>query len=166
MQRPTDPRTKSPITPAHEFEVHLEADDYTEEKYNKPSVSRNIALTEIQVPGIRELSAPCTQRETDGNFKVWFQTFPLLWNGANRPSLRWQEAKAWFLPSMLSLGWATGSHGRAGPSAWLRQLRLPHVSPPTIHPWLSPENVCLKATFLQLPPERQGMVLWQAERNA
>ncbi|KAL8890678.1 MAG: hypothetical protein Q9205_000935 [Flavoplaca limonia] len=33
VQRPTDSRTKRPITPAHEFEVLLEADDYTEEKY-------------------------------------------------------------------------------------------------------------------------------------
>ncbi|KAL8672758.1 MAG: hypothetical protein Q9168_002784 [Polycauliona sp. 1 TL-2023] len=31
VQYPTDPKTQSPIKPAHEFEVHLEADDYTDE---------------------------------------------------------------------------------------------------------------------------------------
>ncbi|KAL8721528.1 MAG: hypothetical protein Q9225_001827 [Loekoesia sp. 1 TL-2023] len=33
IKRPVDPRTKEPIGPAHEFEVILEPDTYTEEKY-------------------------------------------------------------------------------------------------------------------------------------
>ncbi|KAL8759182.1 MAG: hypothetical protein Q9199_000940 [Rusavskia elegans] len=33
LQRPTDPKTQEPIRPAHEFEVRLESDNYTEEKY-------------------------------------------------------------------------------------------------------------------------------------
>ncbi|KAL8734700.1 MAG: hypothetical protein Q9166_001356 [cf. Caloplaca sp. 2 TL-2023] len=33
VQRPTDLKTQTPIGPAHEFEVCLEPDNYTEEKY-------------------------------------------------------------------------------------------------------------------------------------
>ncbi|KAL8785382.1 MAG: hypothetical protein Q9213_003388 [Squamulea squamosa] len=33
VQRPNDPKTQEPIKPAHEFDVRLEPDNYTEEKY-------------------------------------------------------------------------------------------------------------------------------------
>lgn len=34
IKRPIDPRCKEPIGPAHEFEVDLEPDSYSEEKYD------------------------------------------------------------------------------------------------------------------------------------
>ncbi|KAL9596162.1 MAG: hypothetical protein Q9219_005982 [cf. Caloplaca sp. 3 TL-2023] len=34
VERPTNPKTKEPIAPAHKFEVYLEPDNYTEEKYS------------------------------------------------------------------------------------------------------------------------------------
>ncbi|KAL9001369.1 MAG: hypothetical protein Q9169_000260 [Polycauliona sp. 2 TL-2023] len=33
VQTPVDPKSQTPIRPAHKFEVHLEADNYTDEKY-------------------------------------------------------------------------------------------------------------------------------------
>ena len=38
VRRPIDTRTKEPIEPAHEFEVALEPDDFTEEKCELPLI--------------------------------------------------------------------------------------------------------------------------------
>ncbi|KAL8863293.1 MAG: hypothetical protein Q9178_000668 [Gyalolechia marmorata] len=57
VQRPTDPRTQNPIGPAHEFEVGLEPDNYTEEKYKLfENYQLNVhkeSLWEISRPGFK-----------------------------------------------------------------------------------------------------------------
>lgn len=47
MRRPIDTRTKEPIEPAHEFEVALEPDNFTEEKCEMPLIILTYAVLTI-----------------------------------------------------------------------------------------------------------------------
>lgn len=38
VRRPIDTRTKKPVEPAHKFEVAIEPDNFTEEKYVMPLI--------------------------------------------------------------------------------------------------------------------------------
>jgi hypothetical protein len=63
LKHPTDPKSKQPIEPAHKFEVTIEEDKYTEEKYGQSLTRRvaNSSHTSLDTVYSRITSRKCTK---------------------------------------------------------------------------------------------------------
>lgn len=128
VQRPIDPRTQSPIEPAHRFEVSLEPNTFTEEKSGFCILlfvwSR---LSSRQICCIRELSKKCARRTRNEDLQVRFQKVSVFRDGSDGPGSSGEGAETRFLSSVLSLRRTSGRSWSVGPSARMCELRVPDV---------------------------------------
>lgn len=127
MKKPLDVRTSEHIEPAHRYEVNLEPDDFTEEKY----ASEHIIDTSPdgkQIRSLCHLPNKHTWRKQVGVLATRISKISLLWHETEFSLPEWIHTETWVVSSMLSFRWTARGHGCLRSFTYQCKLGIPHVS--------------------------------------